>query len=381
MKIMILYASAGGGHKRAAEALVESATAHALTPVVRDILDFVPPLYRKTYAGGYLRLIRAAPELWGYLYSHTDRRAQHPLQRNVRSVFNKLNALSFYHFFKDENPDAVVCTHFMPLELIASRRKERYRRVPLSAVVTDYAAHALWYCRGNHRYYVATEEAKRQLMRKGQSGDLIFQAGIPILSAFGSSEPAGQALKRMGLDPSIPAVLIMSGGYGVGPTLRLLQACLEKPPPCQLLIVAGKSREIEEGARRMARGAPLPVTVYGYTTTIHEMMDAATLVISKPGGLTCAEVLAKHKPLVIVEPVPGQEQRNAEYLLERGCAARLFDAEDAPYRLTELLADPEHLARMSRAAAKLARPDAADRIIRDVCAVAGAGARCGGGRV
>ncbi len=366
MKLLILHASAGGGHRRAAEALAEAAQEKGHTPVVRDILDFVPPLYRKTYADGYLKLIRAAPEIWGYLYTQSDRHAQRPLERRMRSIFNKLNALSFYRFLRRETPSAILCTHFLPLELIASRWARRQPAVPLSAVVTDFAAHALWYCKGGHRYCVASEEARRQLMRNGQPPERILQTGIPVMKAFRERVPSAQALKELGLNPALPAVLILSGGCGVGPTLKLIEACLADPPPCQLLVVAGHRSELENKARELAARAPFPITVYGFVSFVHTLMDAARLIISKPGGLTTAEALAKGKPLMIVEPIPGQEQRNAEYLLENGCAVRLFETEDAPWKIRDLLADPPRLEHLCAQALRLAQPDAARLIIEDI---------------
>jgi processive 1,2-diacylglycerol beta-glucosyltransferase len=144
VKVLILHASAGSGHQRAAEALREAAELRGDTAVVRDILDFMPKLFRRTYAAGYLNLVRAAPELWGYLYGLSDRQSQSPVARRVRAGFQQVNAVSFYRFLRREAPEAVLCTHFLPLELIVSLRPRRRRVPPVFGVVTDYAAHALW---------------------------------------------------------------------------------------------------------------------------------------------------------------------------------------------------------------------------------------------
>ena len=368
MKLLILHASAGGGHRRAAEALAEAAQERNATVIVRDILDFVPPLYRKTYGDGYLNLIRAAPELWGYLYTQSDRHAQRPLERRIRSIFNKLNALSFYRFLSRTSPDAVICTHFLPLELIATHRTGRRKPIPLFGVVTDFAVHALWFTRGVHTYYVASEEAVRQLQRDGQPASDIRWTGIPVMKAFGERSACASARRRLGLSADLPTVLILSGGCGVGPTLALVKACISDPPSCQLVVVAGKSKQLEADARAMTLSAPLPVKVCGFINNVHEWMDAADLIVSKPGGLTSAEALAKGKPMIIVEPIPGQEQRNDEYLLEAGCAVRLFDAEDAPWKINKLLSQPGYLAELSEKARRLGRPHAAADIIADVLA-------------
>jgi processive 1,2-diacylglycerol beta-glucosyltransferase len=366
MKLLILYASAGNGHRRAAEALAEAARADHHTVTVRDVLDFTSPLYRSTYAQGYLRLVRSAPELWGYLYSQSDRHAQRPFDRRLRTLFNRLNTVSFWRFYQREAPDAVLCTHFMPLELIASLSPQKRRGIRVHGVVTDFAVHALWFAKGVDAYYVATAEAQRQLIRCGQPEQQIFHTGIPILSSFARSLPPAEARARLGLQPQLPLVLLLSGGYGVGPTVEIIRALAAHPPSFQMVVVAGNNPTLEAAAREAALKAPLPITVLGFTKVIHEYMDAADLLISKPGGLTCSEALAKGKPMMIVDPIPGQEQRNCEYLLENGCAVRLFDPPDAPWKIQSLLADPPRLAALSTQARLQGHPDAATQIIAAV---------------
>ena len=180
MKLLLLHASAGGGHRRDAEALAASARERGLSPIVRDILDFMPPLYRRTYAKGYLALVRSAPELWGYLFAQSDRSSQTPVERKLRTAFNQLNSLSLHPFLKRTAPDAVLCTHFLPLELTGMRSARLHQRLPLFGVVTDFAAHSLWYCRNVDAYYVATEEARRQLARQAhRNGSRRFVCNAP----------------------------------------------------------------------------------------------------------------------------------------------------------------------------------------------------------
>lgn len=366
MKLLILHASAGNGHRRAAEALAVAAIAAGHTVVIHDILDFVPALYRKTYATGYLRLVRTAPELWGYLFSQTERGAHRPVERRVRTVFNKLNALSFYRFLRAERPDAVLCTHFLPLELIGSMPPHRRRNLPLFGVVTDYAAHSLWYCDSVNAYYAATEEACRQLRRKGQPAAGVVNTGIPVMPEFAQRATPAAGRAHLGLRTDLPAVLMVSGGYGVGPTLAMLRSCATEPPPCQLLVVVGKNPELEHAVRKMIADTALTATAYGFVDNMHELMDAADLVIGKSGGLSTAEVLAKGRPMMIIEPIPGQEQRNAEWLLENGAAVRLHEAVDTSWKLGMVLTDPARLASLAAHAAHLGRPNAAADILADV---------------
>lgn len=368
MKLLILHASAGGGHRRAAEALAAAALERGADVVVRDTLDFVPPLYRRTYAGGYLALVRTMPELWGYLYAHSDRFAQAPIERKCRVLFNRLNTVSFLRFLSQVAPDAVLCTHFLPLELLGPLAPRRRRGLPLYGVLTDFDAHSLWYCPGVDGYYVATAEARRQLSRWGQPEDSIKAIGIPVLPVFAATQSAPAVRARIGLDPNLPAVLVLAGGFGVGPTLPMIRACLADPPPCQLVVVTGHNGRIETEVRQAAKGARLPIAVYGFVDTMHELMDAADLIVTKPGGLTVAEALAKGKPLILVDPIPGQEQRNGEHLLEAGCAVRLHEPADASWKIRNLLDDPQRRSSLAACAQRMARPFASREIIEDVLA-------------
>jgi processive 1,2-diacylglycerol beta-glucosyltransferase len=368
MKILLLHASAGAGHRRAAEALSKAFLQARPDAEVRvcDILDHTAEIFRKTYSKGYLDVVRKAPELWGYLYSQSDRRSNEPWRKEVRAAFNKMNTLSFLKFYRDYDPDIAVCTHFMPLQLLtrASRRRKRHARV--YCAVTDFAVHALWILENTDTYYVAMEEARRHLIRRGQPAERVKVTGIPIDPVFEQSQPKAEALKALGLPSDLPVVLLLSGGFGVGPTLDLIRAFGQEKPVCRLVVVAGANARLKEEAEALAKTIRTPVVVHGFVTNIHVMMDACDLVISKPGGLTTSEVLAKGRPMLVINPIPGQEQRNCETVLEAGAAARLFEVEDAYFKVKTLLDDPELLDQMSRRAKRFGHPGAAAAIVTDI---------------
>jgi processive 1,2-diacylglycerol beta-glucosyltransferase len=368
MKVLILHASTGAGHKRAAEALgkafaLENKNAEV---AVRDILDFTSPVFKKTYARGYLEVVRKAPALWGFMYARSDKKAQHPSHKKIRAIFNEINAGAFIKFCKDFNADIAVCTHFMPVEILARRFGRRLRDVPLFCVVTDFAVHSLWIVQNVDCYYVATEDARRQLVRKGQPAQNIRITGIPIDPVFSQRDTAENARRKLAIDPALPAILLLSGGFGIGPAAELIRSFGQVDVHCQLLVVAGANDKLKKEAIAAATGLKIPAKVFGFVDNIHELMDASDLVISKPGGLTTSEVLAKAKPMIVVDPIPGQEQRNCEYLLEAGAAVRLYEPEDAPYKVQEILADPARLARMQQSARDISHPNAGKEIASDI---------------
>lgn len=374
MRVLILHASAGAGHQRAAEAIakairIENERAEV---VLTDILDFTPAIFKRTYAKGYLMLVRRAPELWGYMYARSDRHARVAWRARIRSTFNKINAADFLSFYRDFAPTVAVCTHFLPLELLAATRRRNRLGARLHCAVTDFAVHSLWMVDHVDRYYVASEEARRQLLRRGQPQDGIRVTGIPVDPVFAARVDAREARRRLGLQPDLPTVLILSGGFGVGAMPDVIRAFRGACPRCQLVGVAGASEKTRRQAAALAREASVPVTVFGRVDNMHEFMDAADLVITKPGGLSTSEALAKGRPMLLTEPIPGQEQRNCEHLLESGAALRLYEADDAPEKVRQLLDDANLLPCMTACARALGKPDAAREIARDIlqCATA-----------
>lgn len=375
MRILILHASAGAGHRRAAEALAK-AFRRLDEPgevVVCDILDYTPLMFKQTYAKGYLRLVRRTPELWAYVYSQTDRMAQVPWRNRIRATLNKVNVAKFFGFYEDLRPDAAVCTHFMPLEVLSSRTRRRAgARAPFCAI-TDFAVHSLWIVHSVHCYYIASEEMQRHLVRRGQPLERTKITGIPIDPVFAEQRDPVEARERLGLRPDLPAVLMVSGGYGVGSVAKLMQAFQGVEGDYQLIAVAGADERMRRKALAAATGLRVPATVYGGVDNIHELMDAADLVITKSGGLTSSEALAKRKPMIITDPIPGQEQRNCEYLLESGAAVRLYETDDAPYRVRSLLESPRRLQELRAAAVRIGHPHAARDVAEDILRRVGGG--------
>lgn len=370
MRILILHASAGAGHQRAAEALaaafgLEQPAAQVL---VRDVLDFTPALFRRTYAKGYLTIVRRVPELWGYMYARADRQATIPWRAKIRHAFNQINASAFATFFRDTKPDITVCTHFMPLEILSSMAHPKRPDLRLYCAVTDFAVHALWIAKRVSCYYVATDEARRQLIRRGQPADRVVVTGIPVDPVFAAACAPVEGRRRLNLREDLPCVLALSGGFGVGATVHVIEAFGTATPFCQVVAVAGANAPLRRRALAAAAQTATPVTVHGRVNNMHALLDAADIVITKPGGLSTSECLAKNKPMLLTDPIPGQEQRNAEYLLETGAAQRLYEPADAPAVAGRLLADPAMLARMHADIRSIAHPNSARDIVRDILA-------------
>ncbi|HVU18424.1 MAG TPA: glycosyltransferase [Candidatus Didemnitutus sp.] len=357
--ILILHATAGAGHMRAAQAIGAALAAKGRDHRVVDTLEYTTALFRRMYAKSYIDLVQTAPELWGYIYEKTD--SAKPIgtrQSRARLAFDKLNAGAFKHLLAETQPDLVVCTHFLPLELLSDLKKRGRIATPVHSIITDVSPHAYWVHSHIDHTYVATASTARELARKGYPSERITVTGIPVDPVFAHRTPAPAARLKLGL-PERPTALLLSGGFGVGPMKDMLASFRNSRSDLSLVVVAGRNATLEKECRALAATLPFPVTVHGFVNNMHELMDAADLIVTKPGGLTTTEILAKGKPMALVAPIPGQEQRNCEYLLGEGAAVRLYDVADAAYYLENWFADEARLKRMAAAARAIARPDAA----------------------
>ena len=364
-KILILSASAGAGHVRAAQALEKAFAEDGRTREVRhvDTLEFTNPLFRRLYSRAYLDMVNTMPEVLGWLYDQLDKPWK---QRPTKKAFETLNTRPFARLLRKYQPDLTLCTHFLPAEVISWMRSKDKLDCRQATVVTDFDVHAMWLTRRCEHYFVAMDETRAHLEELGVPGGKITVSGIPIDPAF--AIPADKAVLRRhhGLDPDRPTILVSAGGFGVGRVEGLFESLLKLRHPAQVVVICGRNAELKANLEaRVARTPPsanLSVTILGYTTKMDEWMGAADLIVGKPGGLTTSEALARGLAFVVVNPIPGQEERNSDHLLEEGAAIRCNNLPVLSYKIDKLLDDPARLAAMKLNALRLARPNAAREI-------------------
>lgn len=365
-RILILSASAGAGHMMAAEALRTTFAAHSPRSEVEvvDVLQMSNPFFRRLYAQGYLALVNHAPSAMGWLYEALDRPNQEYRDR-LRTLFQNVNTRSTIAYLTRTQPDLIVNTHFLSAEIVAELRRRGVLKCPQVTVTTDFETHRLWVQSPTEHYYTASEEGKAYVMEWGVPSADVTVTGIPVRPAFNAPLDPAMLRKRYDLAPDQPVVLMLCGGFGVGPTLELLRELLRTPDHVQLVVVTGQNERLRRRFDHIARGRPRTIRVLGHTDRMHELMRAADLVVTKPGGLTVSEALVCGLPMVVVNPIPGQEARNSDFLLERGAGIKVNNPRLLGYRIMRLLQQPERLARLRIAALALGRPDAADLIAAD----------------
>ncbi|MBI3851657.1 MAG: glycosyltransferase [Verrucomicrobia bacterium] len=366
MRILIATVTAGAGHLQAAAALEEAWRAlrpHDTLERV-DLLEFVSRLHRKVYVQGYVKLVEHAPELWSLVFKKTDNPALVRKVSRIRRTFARHSNKKFVRYIRHFQPDVVLCTHYLPLEILGYLQTRKRGPDPLTvSVVTDFEAHALWMEQAVDLYCVAAEETKARLVARGASPGNVVVTGIPIAAKFSNRPNARTVRKNLGLRDDLPILLVLGGGFGMGPVAEILAELNKVERPFQVLVVAGKNKKLQhELACQEHRH---PTKVLGFVTNMHELMAVADLIITKPGGLTTSEALALGKPLFILNPIPGQEAANSDFLLERGAAAKVNRVEDLPFRLEQLIGSKK-LMEMARAAKALGRPHAAEDVCREV---------------
>jgi processive 1,2-diacylglycerol beta-glucosyltransferase len=362
---MILSVAAGAGHVRAAQALEAAAkSAHPQLKVTHiDLLTLVSRDFRKLYGEQYIKLVEKWPQLWSFLYSKSDRPTRDSLLGKLKRAAERLNTRKLDQEIARLAPDAILCTHFLPAELLSRERAAGKSLPPVWVQVTDFDVHALWVHPHVDHYCVASDEVAFRLMDRGVAPGKISVTGIPVMPQFSAPLERAVCAAELGIHPEKFTVLMMAGGAGVGSLDELAARLLQLPEDLQLVALAGRNAELLERLQALAKKHPGKLFPLGFTTTVERVMTACDLVVTKPGGLSVSECLAKRKPMLLVSPIPGQEERNADYLLEAGAAVKAIDAATLVFKFSRLLADPRRLAAMSEAAHKIATPDAASQVL------------------
>jgi len=364
--VLILSASAGAGHLRAAQALERAITEMGAAQSVHhiDTLEYTNPLFRRLYSQAYIEMVNRMPEVLGWLYDLQDDPAK---DDRLQLAFDKLNTRPFVKLLEQYQPEVTVCTHFLPARIIAWLTEKGTLKTRQAIVVTDFDVHAQWLCSRYEHYFVALDETRAHMMELGFPADKVTVSGIPIDPVFAVPKDQRALRDKYGLRQDGAVILISAGGFGVGKIESLIKPLLRLRHRAHIIAICGRNKELKAQLDALAAGlapdAQVVLKVVGYTTEMDEYMAASDLVVGKPGGLTTSEALARNLIFVVVSPIPGQEERNADHLLEEGAAIRCNNLPVLAYKIDRLLDDPSRLAAMRANVQRLAHPRAAHDIV------------------
>ncbi|MEP6662333.1 MAG: glycosyltransferase [Verrucomicrobiota bacterium] len=363
LRVLIPTVTAGAGHLQAATAIEEAWRTRRPEDELKrvDVLDFAPRLYRKAYLEGYIKLVKHAPEVWGAFFRKSDDPKLMLKTNRIRATLGKFNTPKFVRLLKEFSPEIVVATHFLPTEVLeALQSKKQLQPWPfIASVVTDFEAHALWQVPCVELYCVAAEHTRARLLARGIAAENVVVTGIPIAEKFQKLPAKKAARKQLGLRDDLPVLLVLGGGFGMGPVGKILAALHRLEMPVQIVVVCGRNEKLR--AQLAAQERLHPTHLLGFVTNMDAWMAAADVVLTKPGGLTTSEALAVGRPIVVLNPIPGQEEANSDFLLENGAAIKVNSPDDLPFRLTQLLISPR-LKQMASTAKSLGKPEAAGAV-------------------
>lgn len=362
-KILILSVSAGFGHIRAAQALERAFLEEdpELEVIILDTFKYASPTMEKIILGAYMEMLKHTPAFYGYLYRQSEK--GQPLsgfaKREFNRLLNRFSSARLIDFIGSHRPGAVICTHPFPLGILSSLKRQGKFGSFIVGAMTDLTVHPYWVFPEVDLYTVQARRLSCELAGFGIRESRIYAIGIPIDPAFAGPVDRGEVLAGYNLEQGLPTILIMGGGLGMGPLEEAVAALGAIEKRCQVIVVAGSNKPLKERIELMSAGLPNRICALGYVNNVHQLMAVSNIMVSKAGGLSCAEALARGLPMLIMDPLPGQEERNAQFLVSEGAAMAVSGAGHLVENIRRCLITPSMLREMSGAAARLGRPEAA----------------------
>ncbi len=360
-RILLLYISVGSGHQQAADSIVNGIT--QLNPQIQALsvnsFNYINPLLERVVNSIYMGIIKATPEVWDYLYDNPKIVGK---TAEVRKFVNKVNSPGLIKLVEDFKPDVIVCTQAFPCGIIAAYKEKNNVNIPLIAVATDYIVHSYWIHNKVDIYIVPSEDTKKILIKSTVPEDKILPYGIPINPLFRLKYDKERIFRELNLNPELPIVLIMGGSQGLGNLYRITMHLEKVNFPFQIIIITGTNGFLRKKLERKQRRFKKPTKVLSFVNNIYEFMEVASLIITKAGGLTVAESLSKGLPLLIINPIPGQEEKNTQFLLKEGVALRANNERHLCHIIKDLFEDSGKLAEMRTKAAALGKPNSSINI-------------------
>ena len=355
---LIVSASIGSGHHQAARAIAAELARRQdnLQITIADFMEDTDSYLAAFMKEAYLKMLELSPNMYDLVY----RVSQAPLPGfKAQGLLARVLQGGMAQLVRRHRPDLIIATHPFPCGAAAYLRDSRRLRAPLVGVITDFAVHRLWVYEHVDAYFVAAPEIKRELSALGVPARRIYASGIPVHPQFTANAGGRGILGELSLAADQPLVLLMGGGLGMGGIRQALASMDELKLPLQFVVLAGKNKELQGKLQEETKNLRHAVRVLGYTDRIPELMRAAAMLVTKPGALTVCEALVSETPLLLYEPIPGQEWENAVFLTQRGVALWAKNRQELKDGVTTLLTRPEQVEKLRKEAEALRRPAAA----------------------
>ena len=368
-KILIFYAAYGGGHFSAAKAIKKYLDDnYEVETEIVDCIKYVNKILDRATTGAYNQMAKNVPNLWGRIYD----KSQKGVLAHISSRANKMMAVKIKNLIKEINPDIVVSTHPFSSQMVSYLRRKGKIDCKLVTILTDFAPHDQWLI--GHEYTdafcVSNTKMEKYLIEYGVDKEKVHTTGIPLSEKFSQEFNKSEIYKEFNLDETKPVILFFGGGeFGLGKdrTLQILKSLIHNLPTYQIIAVSGRNKRMNLGFNNIVEetNSNDRVRVFDYTTKVPEIMSISTLVVTKPGGLTTSESLASGLPLLIINPIPGQEEENAEFLESHIVGVWLKKKDNPDTVIQELFNDKNKLEKMKENTKLLAKKDST----KDICRI------------
>ena len=367
-KIVVLYAAVGGGHFKAAEGIKNYIIQNCPECEVEmlDALKYTNKAIDKIVINSYINMARYSPELWGKIYMFSEKQYS---VANFSNAVQRLLSHKLVKYFKQQKPDVIVSTHPFITEMCAILKKKEKINSQLSVIITDYASHRFWELKPEYinNYFVANNETKCSMIYNGIPAEKIHVTGIPVSPAFFKDYNKDEIYSEFNLDKNKKTVLIFGGGeYGLSNIKEFYRSLLNVEQDVQIVTIAGKRVKSQKMFKKLADNSSKNVVVLGYTNQVPELMSIADLVVSKPGGLTTTEILVSHIPFVVINPIPGQEEENSNFLTNNGAAVRIWDISRTTPFIEQLIDDEYRIENMKTMQKHIAKPNSTKDIVETI---------------
>ena len=370
MKVIIFYAKYGGGHLSAARSIENciKTNYNGIEVELIDFMEYVNKEFNKITTKAYAEMAKKAPKAYGSIYWKSEKG---PLA-HISTTSNKLLSIRLHKLLQDKAPDLIICTHPFASQMCGYLTKHHKLNTQTATILTDFASHDQWlvYNEYINKLFVANKEMKETLISKGIPSAKVFVTGIPISDRFLINYDKNSLFLDFNLSPNKKNVLFFGGGeFGLGKnyTLKVFETFVKDSADLQIIAISGKNPKLKEAFENIVikYNKEANVHIFEYTNMVPELMSISNLVVTKPGGLTTSESLASGLPIVVINPIPGQEEENATYLVKHNAAIWLKKDDNIEQIVTNLLADSQKLDEMSKNAKSISKPNATN----DICKI------------
>lgn len=371
MKVLMLYAKVGNGHLKAAESIKK-----ALEDIDKNIqidyedgLEYSSQLTNKLIVKGYASLARNIPKLYGTMYTRSDKQDLNTVGE-INKMVNKALTIRLKKMLRVKNPDVIISTHPFVSHMCAYLKKKRKTTAKIVSVMTDYSIHNMWLEGKEYidKFMVATQEMKNDCIREYDvPEEKIVVSGIPVSTRFTEEFNKEEILNGLNLLSNKTTLLFFAGGgLGLGKSEGIFQELVESKYDFQLIAVTGKNEKQKKRFQKIANDSDKNITVLGYTDKVPEIMSVSDFVITKPGGLTSTECLAMKKPMIIINPIPGQEEQNSIYFTNNGTALRTYKNEPIEHVLDIAVNNKRRVEQMVEMCGYIGKPNSSATVAKEV---------------